>query len=71
MLRFWYSTMSMDIILIRTAGSGTLGVMGKTMGQDTAVKAAKLGLSLDWLAVLAAMVAVLLVALGWLPNISW
>jgi len=40
-------------------------------GQDTAVRAAKFGISLDWLAVSAALLAVLLVKLGWLPGVSW
>jgi len=45
--------------------------MAQGQGQETAVKAAKLGISLDWLAVLAALIAVVLVKLGWLPGISW
>jgi len=40
-------------------------------GQDTAVRAAGVGLSLDWLAVAGALTAVLLVKLGWLPGIPW
>ena len=46
-------------------------VMAMKQGQDTAVRAARFGISLDWLAVGAALLAVLLVKLGWLPGVSW
>lgn len=45
--------------------------MATQKGQETAVKAAKVGISLDWFAVLAALIAVALVKLGWSPNVSW
>ena len=45
--------------------------MDQTKGQKTAVQAATFGISLDWFAVLAALIAVLLVKLGWLPSIHW
>jgi hypothetical protein len=45
--------------------------MAIQQGQDTAITAANVGISLDWFAVLAALIMVVLVKLGWLPNVSW
>ena len=39
--------------------------------QETAVKKSDWGLSLDWWAVLLALVLALLVRVGWLQHISW
>jgi hypothetical protein len=45
--------------------------MANETGQQTAEKAARLGISLDWLAVIAAIVLVILVKLDWLPKVTW
>ena len=45
--------------------------MENETGQQTAEKAARLGVSLDWLAVVAAIVLVILVKLDLLPKVNW
>jgi hypothetical protein len=45
--------------------------MANETGQHTAEKAAKLGISLDWLAVIVAIVLVILVKLDLLPKVGW
>jgi len=45
--------------------------MADETGQETAERAARVGISLDWLAVIAAIVLVILVKLNLLPKVAW
>ena len=45
--------------------------MADEVVQETVVKKSNWGLSLDWWAVLLALVLALLVRVGWLQHISW
>jgi hypothetical protein len=45
--------------------------MANETGQQTAEKAARFGIGLDWLAVIAAIVLVVLVKLDLFPKVSW
>jgi hypothetical protein len=45
--------------------------MASETGQQTAEKAARFGIRLDWIAVIAALVLVILVKLDLFPKVGW